>query len=167
MNAKQIVDEAVAILVSLNRPELLAVKVKASNAMKVVAGMARRKFMGDSVGNVRVEYEMRLSVPIYSRPENEHAFRNTVLHEAAHILAGIEHGHNAHWQFVARSIGCTAQRCHTLNVGERRTQAGGIVLQCPRCKSTTRVGPTRAARFHENPNRYRCNRCKIVVELLP
>ncbi|MEX1015899.1 MAG: SprT-like domain-containing protein [Phycisphaeraceae bacterium] len=36
--------------------------------------------------------------------------RDTILHEIAHALAGLEHGHDAHWQAVCRRIGATPQR---------------------------------------------------------
>ena len=39
---------------------------------------------------------------------------NTLLHEIAHALAGYRNGHNRKWQQIARSIGCNAQRCHTV-----------------------------------------------------
>lgn len=37
---------------------------------------------------------------------------NTLLHEIAHAIVGVEHGHDAVWQAKAREIGCTAERCH-------------------------------------------------------
>ena len=37
---------------------------------------------------------------------------NTLLHEIAHAIVGVEHGHNAVWRAKAREIGCTAERCH-------------------------------------------------------
>jgi predicted SprT family Zn-dependent metalloprotease len=150
MNAKQIVDEAVAILASLNRSELAAVKVKASNGMKVAAGKARLR---------AGEHTLLLSVPIFSRPENQHAFRNTVLHEAAHIIAGLENGHNRVWKLIARSIGCTGERCHMLATPERKTRTGSIILACP-CGNQGTLGAKRAARFVANPKSFSCNHCK-------
>lgn len=37
---------------------------------------------------------------------------NTLLHEIAHAIVGVEHGHNAVWRAKAQEIGCTAERCH-------------------------------------------------------
>lgn len=39
---------------------------------------------------------------------------NTLLHEIAHALAGYGNGHNHVWQRIARSIGCNANRCHSV-----------------------------------------------------
>ena len=39
---------------------------------------------------------------------------NTLLHEIAHAVVGVEHGHDAVWQDKARELGCTAERCHDL-----------------------------------------------------
>ena len=37
---------------------------------------------------------------------------NTLLHEIAHAIVGIAHGHDAVWRAKAQEIGCTAERCH-------------------------------------------------------
>jgi predicted SprT family Zn-dependent metalloprotease len=60
--------------------------------------------------------EIGLSKPIFSLPQNQHGARNTILHEIAHALAGPSAGHGPQWRRQARAIGCTAERCHTLEV---------------------------------------------------
>lgn len=76
---------------------------------------------------------------------------NVILHEIAHALAGARHGHDAHWKKIARSIGCTGDRCYDSNkvlaptppyvgtcpssscdfmVARHRRSRGSI---CPRC----------------------------------
>jgi predicted SprT family Zn-dependent metalloprotease len=37
--------------------------------------------------------------------------RDTILHEIAHALVGPEHGHDASWRRVAKSIGSSGERC--------------------------------------------------------
>lgn len=37
--------------------------------------------------------------------------KDTILHEIAHALVGIRHGHNSIWRAKAISIGCNGQRC--------------------------------------------------------
>ena len=54
--------------------------------------------------------------------------RDTVLHEIAHALAGPKHNHDATWKRVARSIGCTADRCHTVDFAPAK-----YIASCPRC----------------------------------
>ena len=51
-----------------------------------------------------------LSGPI-TRLHDEPEVRDTILHEIAHALAGPRAGHGPAWAAVARSIGCSAQRC--------------------------------------------------------
>lgn len=36
---------------------------------------------------------------------------NTILHEIAHVLVGIEHGHDEVWREKAMTIGCDGNRC--------------------------------------------------------
>ena len=38
---------------------------------------------------------------------------DTILHEIAHALAGPRAGHGPHWKHIARSIGCSAERCYS------------------------------------------------------
>jgi predicted SprT family Zn-dependent metalloprotease len=37
--------------------------------------------------------------------------KNTILHEIAHFIAGIDAKHNHTWKTVAKRIGCTGERC--------------------------------------------------------
>ena len=54
---------------------------------------------------------------------------NTMLHEIAHALVGPGHHHDAAWKRTARSIGCTADRCHSVTFTPPR-----YILSCPRCR---------------------------------
>ena len=83
---------------------------------------------------------VKLSRSYYSSEDNfARDFRDTVLHEIAHVLTPGDH-HGPKWRSVAREIGCTAKRCHTLNLAEgfkqrRRTHG---VLFCLDCSVWTR-----------------------------
>ena len=54
--------------------------------------------------------------------------RDTILHEIAHALAGPKHNHDATWKRIARSIGCTADRCHTVDFAPAKH-----IASCSRC----------------------------------
>ncbi|MDE0262000.1 MAG: SprT-like domain-containing protein [Bryobacterales bacterium] len=54
--------------------------------------------------------------------------RDTILHEIAHALAGPKHNHDATWKRIARAIGCTADRCHTVDFAPPK-----YIASCPRC----------------------------------
>ena len=43
---------------------------------------------------------------------------DTILHEIAHALIGPKHGHDRVWKNMAKKIGCSAKRCHTLEFSE-------------------------------------------------
>ena len=59
---------------------------------------------------------------------SEDQVRDTILHEIAHALAGPNHNHDAEWKSIARSIGCTADRCHTIDFAPAK-----YIVSCARC----------------------------------
>lgn len=58
----------------------------------------------------------RLYVRVAGRPELD----DTILHEIAHTLVGPHHHHDAVWRAKARAIGCSGDRCHTLQFSPPR-----------------------------------------------
>ena len=84
--------------------------------------------------------------------ETEH-IRDTILHEIAHALVGPKHGHDAVWRQKAREIGCTANRCHTLNFSPAKW-----IMQCPNgCFAVER---------HRRKMGLVCASCKTAVEFV-
>ena len=59
---------------------------------------------------------------------SEDQVRDTILHEIAHALAGPKHNHDAEWKSIARSIGCTADRCHTVDFAPAK-----YIVSCASC----------------------------------
>jgi predicted SprT family Zn-dependent metalloprotease len=56
---------------------------------------------------------------------------DTILHEIAHAIAGPQAGHGREWQRVARSIGCSGDRCYSL---ARTVQPSPrFILECGYC----------------------------------
>lgn len=49
---------------------------------------------------------------IHAQMNDEKEVVDTILHEAAHALAGYGAGHGPVWKRMARQIGCTGQRTH-------------------------------------------------------
>lgn len=76
--------------------------------------------------------------------------KNTVLHEIAHSLVGIEHRHDAVWKAAAQRVGCTGERCHTVtytkhawsfqcvnkcwSVGMHRRTRANLEKECHKCQ---------------------------------
>lgn len=78
---------------------------------------------------------------------DEAKVRDTILHEIAHALAPRGSNHNYEWQRVARSIGCTAMRCH-----DATTPDAPWLLVCPNCDQ-------RIKRFRRTNSKRACKRC--------
>ena len=80
--------------------------------------------------------------------------RDTILHEIAHALAGPKHNHDAKWKSIARAIGCTAQRCHSVDFAPSK-----YIVSCSRCG------------WHEKKNRRLrggvCRTCREPVTYRP
>ncbi|HET7397569.1 MAG TPA: SprT-like domain-containing protein [Intrasporangium sp.] len=74
-------------------------------------------------------------------PEEE--VRDTILHEIAHALVGARHGHDAVWRAKALEIGCSGQRCSSVDAPRLEGPWAGT---CPaghvvrRHRRPTRVG---------------------------
>ncbi len=91
---------------------------------------------------------------LFLRAASEREILDTILHEIAHALAGLEHHHDAVWRKIAREIGCTGERCHALEFSQPRW-----IVQCPNgCFANTRK---RRAR------RMVCKKCKRPVRFVP
>jgi predicted SprT family Zn-dependent metalloprotease len=65
---------------------------------------------------------------------NQACVLDVILHEIAHALAGPRTGHGPEWKRIARSIGCSAQRCYSLT--DTVQPPGRFVLCCAHCGQT-------------------------------
>lgn len=107
-----------------------------NSRLQVAAGRAR-------IGGVH-SGRIELSSKIFSREENQHEFRNVVLHEIAHLLAPPRTHHGTAWKHIALRIGCTAERTHELACTRPRSC---YPVTCNRCGDTVKVGAQRAAKI--------------------
>jgi predicted SprT family Zn-dependent metalloprotease len=70
-----------------------------------------------------------ISLSIYLTPLcSEKEIQNTILHEIAHALVGVNHGHDKVWKAKALEIGCDAMRC-----GKAVVLPKTFVGSCPKC----------------------------------
>lgn len=58
---------------------------------------------------------------------------DTILHEIAHAIAGVEHGHNDHWKTVAARIGCSPKACQAVSELSGTRPEGIAYAVCPSC----------------------------------
>lgn len=92
-----------------------------------------------------------LSRPVFGIEDNREDVLDTILHEAAHALAGPAAGHGARWKAAAVSIGARPERCHSLAV-----PAPFVGL----CKCASKHSKVR----RPNPNAaYHCRRCSAPI----
>jgi len=79
-----------------------------------------------------------ISEPIFSLDENVSQFRNTVLHEIAHVIAGPDaRAHGKVWRDIFLELGGNGERCHQLRA---RGQHHSHVARCQRCQQDVMVG---------------------------
>jgi len=79
--------------------------------------------------------------------------KDTVLHEIAHVLAGLQAGHGPAWRAACRKIGAKAERCHLMKTSDI-LHTFAYLLTCPKCGAQTGVHRvTHKTRF------YICKRC--------
>ena len=104
-------------------------------------------------GSCRYEKkQITLSVTYCLKASKEEVV-DTILHEIAHAIVGLKHGHDATWKAAAQRIGCTAERCHHVQHTPPRWHGGcGCGQEWKRQRLTQR---TRTSR---------CSKCKKRIE---
>jgi predicted SprT family Zn-dependent metalloprotease len=75
---------------------------------------------------------------------------DTILHEIAHALVGVGHGHDSVWKRKALEIGCNGERCY--NPQEVSTPDGKYSAVCPKCKHVHK-------KFRKKTRRSSCGFC--------
>lgn len=97
--------------------------------------------------------QIGLSAPLTQlHPDAE--VRDTVLHEIAHALVGVRHGHDRVWRAAAVRIGCSGRRC---SAEDAPRIDGDWVGHCPAGHRVTR---------HRRPERpAACKRCSSQFEV--
>ena len=82
----------------------------------------------------------------FIKNSKESEIYDTILHEIAHALVGPKHGHDIVWKKMAKKLGCSAKRCHTLEFSdykwirycknfcwEQKTHRRKLNLICRKC----------------------------------
>ena len=91
---------------------------------------------------------------LYVRAASAAELDDTILHEIAHALVGPHHHHDAVWRAKARAIGCSGDRCHTVQFSPPRW----IVACAAGCFTRT---------AHRRRRRAVCRRCGGQVTWRP
>ncbi len=92
--------------------------------------------LGDaSYSHVTFRARIRLSIPLWPRA-SERDRRETVIHEACHIIVGYRHGfvvpHGSEWKQAMKNCGVEPLRTHEVDrTGLARRQKRFVLLDCP------------------------------------
>ena len=76
---------------------------------------------------------VEFSRSIFAKLENEHNFKNTCLHEIAHLLVGPKNGHNRRWKMMHKKIGGNAERCHKMACDHNKGHERSHKVTCENC----------------------------------
>lgn len=97
----------------------------------------------------------RIEISIHAVAMGLETFNETLLHEIAHALAGPEAKHGQAWKAVARSIGCTAQRCGVMEAPSRYVGSCACGFTAKRNRRTDRMFRLRHTRcMHSQANNH-------------
>ena len=88
-------------------------------------------------------------------------FKNTILHEIAHAIAGFREGHGPEWVRIAKEIGCDGRRLCAVNSTKKEyLEKKSIHLRCPCGKAVLkRLRVTRALMSKV------CNKCNGALSV--
>lgn len=82
--------------------------------------------------------QIGLSLPIFSLEENRGEFRNTVLHELAHVIAGpAVRAHGVEWRRIFLELGGNGKRTHQMRAKGRHHRH---TVHCEKCHDPIEVG---------------------------
>jgi predicted SprT family Zn-dependent metalloprotease len=154
MNHYQIESQALAIREEIvqrfpQHMDLLRnVRMRASNRTTRALGVCR--FKGGK------PFEIVLSHNAFQHEANVSEFRDTVLHEIAHAIAGHKAGHGPAWKMVARMIGAKPQRCSN---GLAVSPVQYVTIACYVCQGDIKASTRQAAKAKRG-TRYRHTTCR-------
>ena len=136
------------------RSRLIGTDIRLSRRLTSSAGNAcpKRKQVG-------------LSLPIFSLKENRDQYRNTVLHELAHIIAGSDvKSHGEEWRSIFLEIGGNGERTHQMRAQGRHRRE---MVYCESCREELEVGIRVSRRIAKGQRNYQHVGCGgILVEVI-
>ena len=127
--------------------------------------------MGDASARKNHEWrptlQIRLSRPLWARASEEER-RETVIHEACHIIDYIINGemcgHGRLWKRLMWKCGIRAERCHEVDRSGLARKRAKVAASCM-CGAISEIGAIRAKKIREQNAVYRCRKCSTPVSL--
>ncbi len=108
--------------------------------------------MRTSAGRAAADGTVEIASRVFANPANEHELLETILHEIAHVVVGLDHGHDSVWRRKILDYGGRGETCHQLEVERSRRTA--YAAECKKCGSELVVGPVRAKRMNRRQGIY-------------
>ena len=90
----------------------------------------------------------------FLKNSNYDDIQDTILHEIAHALVGPQHGHDKVWKEMARKLGCSAKRCHSLEFSKYKW-----IRFCPNSCWEQKI--------HRKNSNLICKKCAAAVQHKP
>jgi len=133
-------------------PELQGVRFDINTRYRTRAGTA-----------VYATREVKLSAFFFVfQHQNDGVAHNTIRHELAHIVAyarfgvaGMGHGHM--WRWIARSMGCNAQRCTLARRGDETP------IACRFCPYRSEAPEKNMRKWERDGRQIVCKLCKHII----
>ncbi len=123
------------------------------NMSKRYLGVASHKYYGTMI---------TLSKPIFSLDSNFHHFEDTVRHECAHIVAGVNEGHSCKWKCLCTVFGAKPNRLVDLSSGFTYPEMR-YKYRCA-CGAEHLISRIKHRRLQDMVTSYLCDRCKAPVK---
>ena len=154
MNHNEISREALAIREEVIQkfPEhttlLRNVMIRVSNRTTLSVGICN--FKGGK------PFEIVLSGTAFQHEANRTEFRDTVLHEIAHAIAGLRAGHGPEWKRIAIMVGAKPENACSLAVSPIKY----VEVACHVCKQPLKLTSRKAAMHRNGTATYRHRACR-------
>lgn len=94
--------------------------------------VAGRAFVRTREGGSKVLFN-----PIFIEDNLQHIIKETIPHELAHIVNGLfqyGYGHGINWKRISRILGCSGERCHSMDCTRALEKTGGAFIAKCGCK---------------------------------
>ena len=119
--------------------------------------------MGDAIVYESGHSTIRLSKPLWDRASKEQR-KQTVIHEACHVVADYHIGGNAkhgkHWRHFMRKMNHSPDVYHSVPTNSRKIKRVAV-----RCGCGHRVVTCNLATRMRNGSVYKCSRCNDIITL--
>lgn len=107
-----------------NYPNLNKTIIEINNRLRIPSGRVKFEYSF---------YVIEINPHLFYPSENCSEFRETILHEIAHIIAGLSFGHSHIWKKILLRIGGNGKRCHKIKTGLKRNKTKRHLSYCSIC----------------------------------